>query len=53
MSSIAVATTSSPNISFHSLNGLFVVIIVDFFSYLLDINFKYNDIDDFIRQIFF
>ena len=39
-SNIAFAKTLSPKISPHSLNGLFVVIIVDFFSYLLATNWN-------------
>jgi hypothetical protein len=44
---MALAITSSPNTSAHSSNGLFEVIIVELFSYLLEISLKKSEADSF------
>ena len=40
LSNIALVITGSPNVSDHLDNGLFVVTIVEFFSYLLATNWN-------------
>jgi hypothetical protein len=44
---MALAITSSPNTSVHSSNGLFGVMMVELFSYLLDMSLKKSEADSF------